>query len=819
MNRVYDQDVTVSWQTANGSATQPTDYTTSSGTLTIVAGQTSGTVSVPINNDTTDEGDETFTVTITGVTNAELGDGSAICNIIDNDAPSGSMPLATVSSTQVEEGDVFAAFTVSLTQATNETVRIHFATSDGTAIDGIHYYGVSEDIYFAPNQTSAEVHVSIQDDNIFEPGSSPYFFVTISSPVNALIGTSGGYALITDDDPAPQMSISDVTVTEGDPGGNPVNADFLVSITNAASFNITYTVVITPGTALLSSDYSPWTTTFNMILPAGQTAQFITIPITADFTPEPTEQFYATITSASVVLTDYQGTCTILDTDPTFDLSADLITLNQSAGVLAENIEETVGAYVPLNDDDDDYDAQHKPDKDQDPLAGAIVGENDLLPITLHKVDPTSAGGTYTLTIPANIRVWTTPDRTGEVTAGSTFAATSDKRLYVEGIQMGNGLLRMNWTNGTRVVNDADRVLITVFDMSGPLNVPGYATYEYTASGGRAGDSEWLGSFQALTKANVNDDPATGLDYVDVRWSSGPFVGYAMYQASTGYVWRVDVNVVEVKISQIADTNVMKINETKPYQAIGGATLVGSQGSTMITQLDVQSITGPIVNGSMRGVSFIELGFIQTGETRLRRGSFPDSLGVIHRRSHVAEHDIVGVDTFGAIGDTMPWYDSTNSIHTSNPSIKSFYAPAADQQYNNITFAIDDTPRIQATDVPTITIGPGKPNSGEVVVVDEFDVLIRFNTYFAVRTRDAAPEKDGTLASEHFTRRTAAQWEMNALGKVVGAGPGAFGTWTASSSNSGSTSNLEESDGVRVAPTGGTPLNQRPNQWITDPTW
>ena len=49
------------------------DYTaTSSGSLTIPAGATSGTISVSITDDTVDEADETFTLTLTTADNASL---------------------------------------------------------------------------------------------------------------------------------------------------------------------------------------------------------------------------------------------------------------------------------------------------------------------------------------------------------------------------------------------------------------------------------------------------------------------------------------------------------------------------------------------------------------------------------------------------------------------------------------------------------------------------------------------------------------------------------------------------------------------------
>src|SRR5262249_14679074 len=47
----YDQTVTVHYSTANGAATAGSDYTTTSGTVTFLAGQTSHTVTVAVTGD------------------------------------------------------------------------------------------------------------------------------------------------------------------------------------------------------------------------------------------------------------------------------------------------------------------------------------------------------------------------------------------------------------------------------------------------------------------------------------------------------------------------------------------------------------------------------------------------------------------------------------------------------------------------------------------------------------------------------------------------------------------------------------------------
>ena len=76
---------TVDWATSDGTATAGEDYTAASGTLVFEVGDTSKTIRVALTDDTATEGDETFTVTLSNPTVAQLGDSSAIGTIQDND--------------------------------------------------------------------------------------------------------------------------------------------------------------------------------------------------------------------------------------------------------------------------------------------------------------------------------------------------------------------------------------------------------------------------------------------------------------------------------------------------------------------------------------------------------------------------------------------------------------------------------------------------------------------------------------------------------------------------------------------------------------
>lgn len=98
LNSIQSGAVSVNYATSDGTATAPGDYTATSGTLTISPGDLSGTVSVPIVANTSAEGDETFTLTLSAPSGAALGDATAVCTIVDTYvAPSGDPYWANVA--------------------------------------------------------------------------------------------------------------------------------------------------------------------------------------------------------------------------------------------------------------------------------------------------------------------------------------------------------------------------------------------------------------------------------------------------------------------------------------------------------------------------------------------------------------------------------------------------------------------------------------------------------------------------------------------------------------------------------------------------
>lgn len=91
--------VTVSYATANGTATAGSDFQSKTGTLTFGPGETQKTITVNITGDTTVESNETFQVVLANPVNGTLADGSATGTIVNDDtAPPPPPPPPPTSS-------------------------------------------------------------------------------------------------------------------------------------------------------------------------------------------------------------------------------------------------------------------------------------------------------------------------------------------------------------------------------------------------------------------------------------------------------------------------------------------------------------------------------------------------------------------------------------------------------------------------------------------------------------------------------------------------------------------------------------------------
>ncbi|RNM12985.1 hypothetical protein EFL26_16255 [Nocardioides pocheonensis] len=89
LSRPVVRAVTAHYATGNDSAKAGDDYRATSGTLTIPAGSTTGTVSVPVVSDRVHEASETMHVSLTTPVGATVADGTGVGTILDDDTAVG----------------------------------------------------------------------------------------------------------------------------------------------------------------------------------------------------------------------------------------------------------------------------------------------------------------------------------------------------------------------------------------------------------------------------------------------------------------------------------------------------------------------------------------------------------------------------------------------------------------------------------------------------------------------------------------------------------------------------------------------------------
>lgn len=86
LSAASSQTVSVNYATTNGTARADSDYLATTNILKFAAGQTSKTISIPINGDTQVEGDETLFVLLSGAVNASIGRARGVGTIKNDDA-------------------------------------------------------------------------------------------------------------------------------------------------------------------------------------------------------------------------------------------------------------------------------------------------------------------------------------------------------------------------------------------------------------------------------------------------------------------------------------------------------------------------------------------------------------------------------------------------------------------------------------------------------------------------------------------------------------------------------------------------------------
>ena len=276
------QTVTVSYATANGSATAPADYQATTGTLTFSPGETAHQIIVPIVGDTVVENAEVFSVNLSNAVNATLADPAAQGTITDNDTV--SISVANAAVTEGNSGTVNAVFAVTLSTASAQTVTVSYATADGSATAPGDYQATSGTLTFDPGVTAQQIFVPVVGDTLIE--SAELFSLNLSASSNATIADPAAQGTITDNDTV-SISIGNVTVTEGNSGT--LSAVFAVTLSAVSGNTVAVDFATANGSATAPADYLA--TSGTVTFAPGEVAKQIIVSIVGETVVETNETF------------------------------------------------------------------------------------------------------------------------------------------------------------------------------------------------------------------------------------------------------------------------------------------------------------------------------------------------------------------------------------------------------------------------------------------------------------------------------------------------------------------------------------------------
>ncbi|MBI1840204.1 MAG: N-acetylmuramoyl-L-alanine amidase, partial [Verrucomicrobia bacterium] len=257
----------------------------------------------------------------------------------------GATPVITVGSSSVIEGDsgfTQMVFTVTLSNPSTTPVSVCYSTSPGSATNVLDYTSASWTLVFAPGETEKTLSIQVAGDSVDEVDET--FSLALCDPVNATLArdddpssrqTMTVTGTIIDNDDAPEISVSDVTVSEpGSGAAGKAYANFIVSLSRPSSRDITLfyrtaQIVGTDGSLLSDSatvgaDYENAyeEKEATLVVAAGSTTATIPIQVKKDLLDEYDEKFSLRVrvdpqTSARLAtLLNGDARATIVDDDP-----------------------------------------------------------------------------------------------------------------------------------------------------------------------------------------------------------------------------------------------------------------------------------------------------------------------------------------------------------------------------------------------------------------------------------------------------------------------------------------------------------------------
>jgi hypothetical protein len=390
------EPVLVDFATINGSALEPSDYTTTAGTLTFAPGETSRMIVVPVLADQETEGTEQFTILLANPRGAQFPGGvptqMATATITEPTAARVILRLETRNA----QGELQSTF------EPGDAIHLRAFVTDATAGDPDDQDGVAQlfhDLFYDPDlvtvastvmfsssypdQQTADLGTpGVVDEigataNLFTPlGAGEFLFweIVFTADAEGLASFTtdstefpqNNETLIYGEDEAvdpseiqfdsvdvligegPALAIGDAQVTEGNSGTTAMV--FEVTLSTPHLVPVTVDFATSDGTATAPGDYEP--AMGQITFAPGQTSQSITVNVVGDTILEAAETFFVTLSNpvnADITEGLDRGTGTILDDEVRTISIGDRVIAEGGFGTFTVSLSSPAAAPISVN--------------------------------------------------------------------------------------------------------------------------------------------------------------------------------------------------------------------------------------------------------------------------------------------------------------------------------------------------------------------------------------------------------------------------------------------------------------------------------------
>ena len=309
------EPVTVEYATVNDTAIVVLDFVGQRTTVAFDVDELEKTIQIAIVGDLLAEPDESFFVRLVSSTGAAIkaDQSQGMITILNETDVAPPTPTVSISDAYgVIEGEAGAAlnFTISLSTASLEDVRVRYTIAGGTATPDIDYVSLPSQVVIIPaGQTSYIVSVPVIDDLLAEANET--VIVTLTDPLLAIPGNMVATGIIVEDEVAPTITIADTFMTEGNVYNNTMV--FTVSLSQPSGQAVTVNYTTLNGTAN-ATDYEPGVGT--LVFEPGELSRTVRVMVHADRSVEDNEYFFVSLSGETgATIARGAGVGTIVDDD------------------------------------------------------------------------------------------------------------------------------------------------------------------------------------------------------------------------------------------------------------------------------------------------------------------------------------------------------------------------------------------------------------------------------------------------------------------------------------------------------------------------